>query len=150
MARRFFSGASSENADRLHELCRRGGVKEVKEYVEQISDLENQLTSKIAGITPLHEAAKNGHYRVVDYLLNKVSGGASVVDCTSSGGYTPLHFAASKGDIETLTILLKHKADISAQDEYGRTPKQTAELNSKRNAARILRSEGNCCECSCV
>lgn len=144
MARRFFGRASNtadESADQLHKLCRRGDVKEVREYVEQIHNLDNQLTSKTGGLTPLHEAVKNGHYRVVDYLLNKVG---SVVNCPSDGGYTPLHFAASKGHVETLMVLLKHGADVKAEDEYGKTPKQTAELSSKRNAVRILRSAGNC------
>lgn len=148
MARRFFSRAShtaDESANQLHKLCRRGDVKEVREYVEQIHNFESQLTSKTGGLTPLHEATKNGHYQVVNYLLNKAGrSSVTVVNCPSDGGYTPLHFAASKGHVETLMVLLNHGADMKAEDEYGKTPKQTAELSSKRNAVRILRSAGNC------
>ena len=41
-----------------------------------------------------------------------------------------------------MRVLLRHNADISVTDEYGKTPKQTAELNAKSTIVRILRSEG--------
>ena len=69
-------------------------MKEVKEYVDQIPNqktLEDQLTTKTRGATPLHKAAE---FCVLDYLLQKVGSAANVVNCLSKGGYTPLYFAA--------------------------------------------------------
>jgi len=39
-------------------------------------------------------------------------------------------------------MLLRHNADVNATDEYGKTPRQTAELSSKKNVVHILRGAG--------
>ena len=39
-------------------------------------------------------------------------------------------------------MLLRHNADFNVTDEYGKTPRQTAELSSKKNVVHILRSAG--------
>ena len=131
---------------RLHKLCQDGNVKRVKEFVEQLDG--DTLTEKLAnrkgvfGYTPLHEAVASGHQKVLDFLLQRTNN--AHVNCRANSGYTPLHLAASSGHGECVRVLLGHGADIAITDEYGKTPKQTAELSSKRSIVRLLRSEGEC------
>uniref|UniRef100_A0ACD5WD78 Uncharacterized protein n=1 Tax=Avena sativa TaxID=4498 RepID=A0ACD5WD78_AVESA len=60
------------------------------------------------GLTPLHYAAANGDYKMVELLLAK----GVPVDPESVGG-TPLHVAASHGHDEAMEILLKNNADYN-------------------------------------
>ena len=130
---------------KLHKLCQEGDCDRVVEFVTQISDkkvLEDRLANRkgVFGYTPLHEAVASGHHKALDFLLGKAGDGH--VNCRANSGYTPLHLAASSGHAECVRVLLKHNSDISVTDEYGKTPKQTAELSSKKTIVRILRSAG--------
>ena len=130
---------------RLHKLCQDGDLSKIKDFVNQFPDrmtLDDRLANRkgVFGYTPLHEAVASGHHDVLDCLLRKA--GDSHVNCRANSGYTPLHLAASSGHGECVRVLLKHNADISVTDEYGKTPKQTAELSSKNGIVRILRGAG--------
>ena len=128
----------------LHKLCRDGNLKKIKEYVEKLD--KPQLVEKLAnrkgvfGYTPLHEAVASGRTDVLDYLLEKINN--AHVNCRANSGYTPLHLAASSGHRQCVKKLLEHSADIFITDEYGKTPKQSAELSSKTSIVRLLKSEG--------
>ncbi len=130
----------------LHKLCRDGKIMKVREFVEKLDDksLVEKLANRIGvfGYTPLHEAVASGRADVLDYLLEKTKN--THVNCRANSGYTPLHLAASSGHVECVKKLLEHSADISITDEYGKTPKQTAELSSKASIVRLLRIEGEC------
>ena len=137
---------------RLHKLCQEGNHRKVSEFVNSVSDkkaLEDRLANRkgVFGYTPLHEAVASGHHKVLDFLLGRAGDGH--VNCRANSGYTPLHLAASSGHGECVKVLLKHNADISVTDEYGKTPKQTAELSSKSSIVRILRSAGDSLICMC-
>ena len=130
---------------RLHKLCQDGSLKKVKSYVEQLgssSALADKLANRkgVFGYTPLHEAVASGNHQVLDFLL--VTTSSAHVNCRANSGYTPLHLAASSGHGQCVRVLLKNGSDISITDEYGKTPKQTAELSSKSSIVRLLRSEG--------
>ena len=129
----------------LHKLCQIGDLTQVKQFVSRFPDkmmLDDRLANRkgVFGYTPLHEAVASGHHDALDYLLEKA--GDSHVNCRANSGYTPLHLAASSGHSDCVRALLKHNADISVTDEYGKTPKQTAELSSKNAIVRILRGAG--------
>lgn len=147
---------------KLHKLCQDGNYRKVTEFVNNITDpkaLEDRLANRkgVFGYTPLHEAVASGHHKVLDFLLGKAGDGH--VNCRANSGYTPLHLAASSGHGECVRVLLRHNADISVTDEYGKTPKQTAELSSKSSIVKILRSAGEwmclhvaytpVCPCTC-
>ena len=130
---------------RLHKLCRDGNYRKVTEFVNAITDakaLEDRLANRngFFGYTPLHEAAANGHHKVLDFLLGKAVDGH--VNCRANSGYTPLLLAASSGHAECVRVLLMHNADISVTDEYGMTPKRMAQLSSKNSTVYILHSAG--------
>ena len=128
----------------LHKLCHQGDLKKVREVVDKLN--EEELSEKLAtqkgvfqGYTPLHEAVASGNQNVLEFLLEKTNAN---VDIRAKKGYTPLHVAASMGHEECVKVLLNHRADVSLTDEYGKTPRQTAELSSKHRIVRLLRSEG--------
>ena len=129
----------------LHKLCQTGDLDRIVGYARQFPDrmaLDARLANRkgVFGYTPLHEAVASGHHEVLDFLLNKA--GDNHVNCRANSGYTPLHLAASSGHAECVRVLLKHIADIGVADEYGKTPKQTAELSSKVAIVRILKGAG--------
>lgn len=68
-------------------------------------------------------------------------------DCCTNSGYTPLHLAAFSGNVDCVRVLLDNNADSANRDEHGNTPLQTAELSSKHNVIKVLRSAGKCIAC---
>ena len=136
-----------QDDSKLHKLCHEGNLKRVTNFVEKLDDksLAEKLANRkgVFGYTPLHEAVASGKADVLDYLLKRTKD--AHVNCRANSGYTPLHLAASSGHGLCVKKLLEHSADISITDEYGKTPKQTAELSSKASIVRLLRSEGMEC-----
>lgn len=133
-----------QDDSKLHKLCHDGNLRKIREFVEKLDDkaLAEKLANRkgVFGYTPLHEAVASGKADVLDYLLEKTNN--AHVNCRANSGYTPLHLAASSGHWACVEKLLEHSADISITDEYGKTPKQTAELSSKQSIVKLLRSEG--------
>lgn len=134
------------SAPNLNKLCQEGNLRKIREVVEKMSDedLEDRLLQKKGtnGYTLLHEAVDGGHPEVLDYLLMRMRNPERVVNEKNGNGYTSLHMAASRGSVQCTKVLLKHEADISIHDQYGKIAKQTAELSSKGAIVKILRSEG--------
>ena len=134
---------------KLHALCHSGKLKDIVEFVGnmEVSSLSEKLSNRkgVFGYTPLHEAVAGGKTQVLDFLLDKVKDTPAMmpINCKANSGYTPLHLAASSGHHECVRILINRGANISITDEYGKTPKQTAELSSKSKIVQLLRSEGN-------
>jgi len=124
----------------LHTWCKDGKYKKIEEFISSCSDLPSRLEFRRgkSGYTPLHEAVSNGHDRVLQLLLNH---GGDVNSCANKGR-SLLHVAASAGRVNCIYMLLKANADISVTDEYGKTPKQTAESCHKHVVLKVLRSAG--------
>ena len=131
-----------DDVRRLHKLCQSGELDKIIDFVAQFPDkaaLDDRLASRkgVFGYTPLHEAVASGHHKVLDYLL--VRAGDNHVNCRANSGYTPMHLAVVSGHVECVRVLLKHNADISVTDDFGKTPK---ELSSKMQIVRALMREG--------
>jgi hypothetical protein len=84
----------------------------------------------------LFHAAKCGRAELVKLLA---SAGASV-DCATHMGTTPLHAAAERGDLTTLTTLLRRGADPRRPSANGTT------VGSTRNHARTHTQTHLCSE----
>ena len=74
------------------------------------------------GYTPLHLAARYGHWEIAtDLLLNRAMVGAK--DCL---GVTPLHVAACHNHHRVVEVLLKFGANVSSKTLNGSTPLHSA------------------------
>lgn len=98
-----------------------GDAKTVASLLDQKGSKGSDADVNARGLedyTPLHFAASEGHYEVVEVLLKR---GANV-DAVSNFLRTPLHAACNRGYTEIIEILLKNKANVNAQDRDGNTP----------------------------
>jgi Ankyrin repeats (3 copies)/Ankyrin repeat len=90
------------------------------------------------GLTCLHEACRNGHSHIVEYLLeHKVS-----IDLVNSMGQTALHFAAGGGHLDCAKLLVQHNATIDIADRQKRTPLHWASMNGHDSVGKLLMLHG--------
>jgi len=68
--------------------------------------------------TPLHYAAQNGHFGVVEYLGNQKAD----INAKDKDDGTPLHIAAQIGHLSVVEYLVNQKADININDMNNWTP----------------------------
>merc|ERR1719354_1057887 len=86
------------------------------------------------GYTSLHLASMNGHFSVVQLLINK---GANIY--RTNKGRTAVHEAASSGFIKTLKILVDtYYYLIDQQDEDGNTPLHLAASHGQMLMVKCL------------
>ncbi|RMX38686.1 hypothetical protein pdam_00005931 [Pocillopora damicornis] len=101
------------------------GAQAVSEYFAGIGSLEivQLLTNEIhdickeeiideQGMFPIHRAAMNNHFTVVNFLLDQ----GAEADPRDIEGQTPLFLAASVGGTETVQLLMDRGADITLKD----------------------------------
>jgi len=133
------SPSSSSPSGYLHTLCRQGNIAAIRSYLQGIEDLK-QLEEQVGflGYTPLHEATNGAQTSIVRLLLLY---GANA-NAKANGFYTPLHIAASMDNVDCVIELLKHNADVTCKDEFGKTPYETAIINKSKKTAQILKTEG--------
>ena len=99
-----------------------GDARLVEMILKHAGDLWNpmQLASNGNGETPIHCAAKNGHYEVSKLLMSFTeSFNANIQD---NRGQTPLHWAAAFGHYEVLRFLISRTTNPNPQCHHGTTP----------------------------
>ena len=98
----------------------------------------NPLVSNRAGAFPLHLAITDGHYAIVDLLLNA---GLSV-NQPDDKGRSPLLLAASVGQVGVLELLLARGAEKDARDQDGLNAISWAVVGGKSRALDLLIKQG--------
>ena len=93
----------------------------------------------IIGHNPLLCAADGKHWQTVRLLLDY---GANPNYQTRHYQNSTLILAAAFGNKDLVKILLRHGADVSAEDMYGETPLWFARHNKYTAIVRILRRAG--------
>jgi len=71
-------------------------------------------------VTPLVAALAGKHFKVAELLLRH--GAGTTVNVRGNEKRNPLHSAAYYGQVDVVRLLLKHNADVTSQDDSGRTP----------------------------
>ncbi|CAG1996036.1 unnamed protein product [Fusarium graminearum] len=118
----------------LHYAAMRGDEKKTRMLIEAGSTVD---TSDLAGRSPLHTAAVNGHAAVMEYLWDK-----SRPERRDRWGWTVLHLAAISGSRSVMELLFKLNCDKDARDRCGRTALNLAVLAGKEAMVTFLIDEG--------
>ena len=77
----------------------------------------------------LYIAARNGHYKVCELLLEY---GADA-NITDENGSTPLHAASYHGHDDIINLLISYGADINIKNKIGDTPSDESATNKYKN-----------------
>ncbi len=109
--------ARQRDPDRISMLLRSGADPDVRNREEPNGD---------GGNTPLWFAAQGAPGGGVPVAEVLIEAGATV-NAKCEYGTTALHMAASWGHLDMVKSLIEHGADLMAQDDEGRTPRQMAE-----------------------
>lgn len=118
----------------LHRAALAGKV-EAAESALADSDLEALNTE---GRTALHLAAKYGHLKMVEFLLEK----GAKPDAQGYDGQTPLHLAAEAGEFQVVAALLAQGASANLQDSVGNSALHLGALaGSEEVVAELLKHE---------
>ncbi|OAY80558.1 Protein cfxQ [Ananas comosus] len=115
----------SSHVDTVHGLARAGDLPALQKKLLENPALLN-ARNPVMCQTPLHVAAGYNNISIVKYLLELNSPEAVELEAKNMNGMTPLHLAVwhalQAGDCDTVSTLLGHNADCSAQDNEGKTP----------------------------
>lgn len=108
------------------------------EIVRILLDLEVQVNDTL-GAEALRSAAANGHFEVVELLLDR---GADVRLVHHDDQVTPLHVAAKMGNLDVVKLLLERGANINAQAKDGSMPLHRAAFSGYRDIVSLLLDSG--------
>src|SRR5213080_1112090 len=87
--------------------------------------------------TSLIDAVKAGDRAAVRTLLTR-----STVNSSEADGMTALHWAVRGDDLDTVQLLIKAGANVSAANRYGVTPLSLAAVNGNGAVTRALLKAG--------
>ena len=90
--------------------------------------------------TPLHAASSDGHYEVVEYLLQ--AGALATVNAKSKDGWTATWKGARGGHLEVVRILVSKGADTNIADNEGLTPLYVAAESGHLQVVQVLLDNG--------
>ena len=95
------------------------------------------------GLSPLHEAARNGHIDTVKMLVEH----GTDVNEADSDGLTTLHWVALNGGQELAEYLIEHGGDVNARGAAtgGLTPRAIALLMGYDDMVSLLGTHGGVC-----
>jgi hypothetical protein len=109
--------------------------------IVQADEVDLNKSKNLQGESPLVVAARSGHERVVEFMLDHNAD----INGVTSLGTSPLH-AAAEGDHQGIVLtLLNRGANINSVDLGGNTPLNGAVNEGCESAARLLLEHGADC-----
>ena len=123
-------------ADDIIAASKRGDIFAVRHYLGK--SREAIAARDRFEYTPLHWAAVQGHWDVVETLVER---GADVNALGWDGG-TPLHMACHHDRPDMVRVLLDAGADLTIRNQWGRTPLHVAARRNCDLVAALLLSRG--------
>lgn len=131
------NGTQGDGSTALHWAAANADRKLADLLIASKADLSAR--TRLAGITPLFVAAKNGAAEVVEDLLKA---GADV-NLANASGTTPLMMAAAAGDPATVRIMIEHGATVNAvESTHGQTALMFAAALDRADAVSLLMKNG--------
>ncbi|HMK36212.1 MAG TPA: ankyrin repeat domain-containing protein [Desulfomonilaceae bacterium] len=122
--------------DSLLDAVARGELHRVELLVKKGGDVNAKRAGE--GTTALMLASKEGHERIVDFLLRS---GADA-NGRNIHGWTPLMAAAANGHAEIVKLLLEHGSDVNAKHAYGWTAFKLASQKKHDRVKELLLKHG--------
>ncbi len=118
-------------------LCYAASLKDKSLFVGSLISAGVDINSADEkGVTPLIEAAKNGHRYTVEVLLRLKAS----VDLSDKNGRTPLMEAARNGHTHIVLLLQNSGVSVGLKDLSGMTALEHAAMNSHEGAVKALRA----------
>jgi len=115
----------------LWKCVREGEKEEVLKHLKRGADPESPDHE---GWTLIHEAARKGHDRILELLLQH----GAYRDRLDRFHRTPLHEAAEEGRLACVRVLLEDGADIRFNDSDGRTAAESAKFAGHEKVFKLL------------
>ena len=131
----FVEGLTKIGQTLLHDLAVKGNLEMLK-YLCQKAPLMNPILKDSNGCTPIHLAAKKGHFEVVKLLASNTSTPITF----SNIGLTPIHIAAENGYLEVVKVLASNLSNSNVADQYGAKPIHSAARNGHLEVVKFLAS----------
>ena len=120
------AGRDASGRTLLQRMCAKGNFVEVKRLVEERQNIND---ADFAGITPLHEAALEGHYDITKLLLDN---GADInIQSGQMDKDTPLIDAVSNLHYRVVQLLLSRSANPKIQNAQGQNALDVLESTIK-------------------
>ena len=106
-------------------FAKEGHLDGLQKILKEAGPVKTEILSKLSfdGTTALHEAARNGHYEIVTFLVDN---GANVNQKTGRTSRLPLQEAIVSGSSELITYLLSKDANPDLESLPGKTPRSLA------------------------
>lgn len=107
------------------------------------AEVDALVSAYTSNATPLVIAARNGHYDIVSYLLNKThadseQSGSVIFDGETIEGAPPLWCAAAAGHLQIVKLLVKHGSKVNSTTKTNSTPLRAACFDGHYNIVKYL------------
>lgn len=114
--------------------CRVGDLEDVRTLYQESYKVDDD------GNTGLHFASANGHFDVVQHILDNCE---FDINKSNSTGNTPLHWAAFNGNLSIIELLLAKGASPDIKNQLGRSASTLAEQQGHHDCVNKLLAHMN-------